>query len=606
MFFDVLGGGDVLTHVAIIGGLAVAVILGLLTVVFIVTRFLYICGPNEILVFSGRKHRLPDGSVVGFKVIHGGRAFRMPLLESVSRMDVRLVGVEVAVTNAFSKGGIPLAVHAIANVKVATDPHHVRQAVERFLGMEPAQISAVAQQTLEGRAPRGPEPAHAGGGERRPAEVRRVARAEREGRLRQAGPRARRAQGAARLRRAEVPRRTSGARRSRRCSATRRTPRTTASSASPRSRRRRASAPRVGAAAGRVAGAPEAATASARRSPSSRPRPRRSRTRRRSPPRPRAPTAEQELQRLRAELAKLRLQIETVLPAEAEALANAALRARGEAAPTIENGKATARGARLVVASEWAAAGPAGREVYVLQQLDTIVTAAVQRVSSRSEIGALEIVDGGDGESLERGAGGLPARRLPRARRDRRWPSASTSRRSSEPATSAGTGGEAMIGVALVLGWRRPSSSSSSCPSSSARCSYVSEPNEALVFSGARAAGRGSRDRLPARPRRAEPARAARSRRSSASTSRCSPSTSPSRTRTRKGGIPLNVVGVANVKVAGEEPLVNNAVERFLGRSRSPRSCGSPRRRSRATSAASSRSSRPSRSTRTRPASRRR
>jgi len=35
-----------------------------------------------------------------------------------------------------------------------------------------------------------------------------------------------------------------------------------------------------------------------------------------------------------------------------------------------------------------------------------------------------------------------------------------------------------------------------------------------------------------------------------------------------KGGIPLNVVGVANFKVAGEEPLVNNAVERFLGRSR--------------------------------------
>jgi len=35
-----------------------------------------------------------------------------------------------------------------------------------------------------------------------------------------------------------------------------------------------------------------------------------------------------------------------------------------------------------------------------------------------------------------------------------------------------------------------------------------------------------------------------------------------------KGGIPLNVVGVANFKVAGEEPLMNNAIERFLGRQR--------------------------------------
>jgi flotillin len=35
-----------------------------------------------------------------------------------------------------------------------------------------------------------------------------------------------------------------------------------------------------------------------------------------------------------------------------------------------------------------------------------------------------------------------------------------------------------------------------------------------------------------------------------------------------KGGIPLTVQGVANVKVAGHEPLLNNAIERFLGKSR--------------------------------------
>lgn len=34
------------------------------------------------------------------------------------------------------------------------------------------------------------------------------------------------------------------------------------------------------------------------------------------------------------------------------------------------------------------------------------------------------------------------------------------------------------------------------------------------------------------------------------------------------GGIPLTVQGVANIKVAGEEPVLNNAIERFLGRSR--------------------------------------
>ncbi|HEX6273497.1 MAG TPA: SPFH domain-containing protein, partial [Polyangiaceae bacterium] len=35
-----------------------------------------------------------------------------------------------------------------------------------------------------------------------------------------------------------------------------------------------------------------------------------------------------------------------------------------------------------------------------------------------------------------------------------------------------------------------------------------------------------------------------------------------------KGGIPLTIQGVANVKLPGEEPLLSNAAERFLGRSR--------------------------------------
>ncbi|HRF58981.1 MAG TPA: SPFH domain-containing protein [Fimbriimonadaceae bacterium] len=35
-----------------------------------------------------------------------------------------------------------------------------------------------------------------------------------------------------------------------------------------------------------------------------------------------------------------------------------------------------------------------------------------------------------------------------------------------------------------------------------------------------------------------------------------------------KGGVALTVLGVANVKIAGHEPLLNNAIERFLGRNR--------------------------------------
>ena len=91
-----------------------------------------------MLLFAGRKHRLPDGTEVGYKVVRRGWALRTPLLETISRMDMRLLMVEVSVSNAYSKGGIPLSVHAIANVKLSSDPVHIRNAVERFLGMSPS------------------------------------------------------------------------------------------------------------------------------------------------------------------------------------------------------------------------------------------------------------------------------------------------------------------------------------------------------------------------------------------------------------------------------------------------------------------------------------
>jgi flotillin len=107
--------------------------------------------------------------------------------------------------------------------------------------------------------------------------------------------------------------------------------------------------------------------------------------------------AEQELQALRAELEKLRLHCDVVLPAEAQRKA-AELRARADAAPTIENGKARAEALRSV-AAEWAAAGDAGRDVYVLQHLRALVGIAAGRVA-HTQIDDLQVVDGGDGEAL--------------------------------------------------------------------------------------------------------------------------------------------------------------------------------------------------------------
>ena len=116
--------------------------------------------------------------------------------------------------------------------------------------------------------------------------------------------------------------------------------------------------------------------------------------------------AEQELQSLRGELEKLRLQCDVILPAEAQRKANE-LKARGEAAPIIENGKAVAD-ALALVSHEWAAAGDAGREVYLLQKLRALVSVAVLRVS-KAEIGNLTVVAGSEEDALGAVAAMYPA-----------------------------------------------------------------------------------------------------------------------------------------------------------------------------------------------------
>jgi uncharacterized membrane protein YqiK len=103
---------------------------------------------------------------------------------------------------------------------------------------------------------------------------------------------------------------------------------------------------------------------------------------------------------------KLRLTCDVVLPAAAARQA-ATSRARGEAAPLIENGLAAAEALR-VVSAEWKAAGSEGREVYLLQQLRAFVEAAVARVD-QTHVGELNIVDGGDGQAYAAFVANFPA-----------------------------------------------------------------------------------------------------------------------------------------------------------------------------------------------------
>lgn len=134
---------------------AITVVIGMLVaagviLLFTLLRNTYVCAPSEVLIFSGRRWTLPDGKVIGFRCVRGGRAVRMPLVEVVDRMQLTNMGIELAVQSAYSKGGVPLQVVAVANIKIPSEEPLLHNALERFLGCTREQIIFVAKDTLEG------------------------------------------------------------------------------------------------------------------------------------------------------------------------------------------------------------------------------------------------------------------------------------------------------------------------------------------------------------------------------------------------------------------------------------------------------------------------
>lgn len=122
-----------------------------LAALLLVKNVLYVCPPNEVLIFSGATPRMTaEGRKISYRIVKGGRTLRIPLLEAVDAMDLSNMIIELKVKGAYSKGGIPLTVQGIANIKVPGEEPLIHNTIERFLGKSRAEIMDVARETLEG------------------------------------------------------------------------------------------------------------------------------------------------------------------------------------------------------------------------------------------------------------------------------------------------------------------------------------------------------------------------------------------------------------------------------------------------------------------------
>ncbi|MGD8860197.1 MAG: SPFH domain-containing protein [Myxococcales bacterium] len=404
-----LGLGKVVLAAASVG-------LGILMFIALARSFLYVCRPNEALIVTGRK-RVVDGVDLGPLVVlpHGvatesrqypgggaGHVWRVPIIHKIDRMDLTAMPVDIVVRDAYSRGNIPLQIHAIGNVKVTSDPKLIRNAIERFLGRGRGEIALVAQQTLEGAvrevlAQMTPEQVNE---DRltfaenlmksakddldklgiqldtlkiqnvqdktgyldslgRPA----IARALRdaENAENQAMQETAEAQAAA-DQRSQVAKATAETAVLRKKNALRKIQAELEGQAQSVEREAQAAAQTVRA------------------------------------------QAELQLQTVRSELEQKRLQADVVIPAETEQQAAAVL-ARGDAARTIENGKAVVE-VLQATAEAWNEMGEHAREIFVIQHLEELVESVRQQVLL--DVGEVNVVDPGDGSGLANYAAAYP------------------------------------------------------------------------------------------------------------------------------------------------------------------------------------------------------
>jgi flotillin len=386
--------------IAIAAGAALLIII----LAAIAKSLLCIAEPHEALVFSGKRRRLADGQTLGYRIVQGGRrAFRIPIIELVDRVDMRLIPTDVVVQNAYSLGNIPLRIHAIANVKIhATEPY-IGNAVERFLGRSISEIKTVAQQTLEGAlrevlAQLTPEEVNE---DRLKFAQNLIEAAEDDlnklglqldtlkiqsvfddtGYLDSLGrPRIaqvlRDAQNSENEAQREITRAEAQSRQ--RAEVAQAAAETAIVEQQNALRRIRAE---LEGEAQSVELEADAASKTARAE------------------------AEADLQKIRAALEQKRLQAEVVIPAEMHREARA-IAAVGEAAPTAQRGAADAEVLRLLTEA-WRDMGPRAQEIYVIQHLDQIVETVVKQLRN-VEVDEVNVLDQGDGSGLASYASTFP------------------------------------------------------------------------------------------------------------------------------------------------------------------------------------------------------
>jgi len=132
----------------IVGIVAVVVFVLFLLISVFVSRYVKV-GPDEALIVSGRKNKLANGQIVGFRIVRGGATFVIPVLEVAKTISLGIMPLDVN-SSAYTSQGVQVTVDGVAQIKIDSSVEAIATAAEQFLSLKEEEIKNIGTQTLEG------------------------------------------------------------------------------------------------------------------------------------------------------------------------------------------------------------------------------------------------------------------------------------------------------------------------------------------------------------------------------------------------------------------------------------------------------------------------
>ncbi|HXI69621.1 MAG TPA: flotillin family protein [Verrucomicrobiae bacterium] len=124
------------------------VLVTIVLMIIVLSRYTKV-GPNQVLIVSGRKIHLPDGRVVGCRIVKGGGTFVFPVIEKVDVLSLEVFSVETPRWRVPTVGGQAVQVDYAAQLKIHGDDASIMAAAECFLSKNPAEVKSIVQLVLE-------------------------------------------------------------------------------------------------------------------------------------------------------------------------------------------------------------------------------------------------------------------------------------------------------------------------------------------------------------------------------------------------------------------------------------------------------------------------